>query len=114
MEERIKTMMPLLNEKQRRIFLASEAMSYGYGGISKVSKISGVSIPTIRRGIKEIETGQAIENGRVRKVGGGRKSVEYIYPEILEKIKEIVDGNTYGSPEKVLSWTTLSLHDIEK
>ena len=114
MEERIKTMMPLLNEKQRRIFLASEAMSYGYGGISKVSKISRVSIPTIRRGIKEIETGQAIENGRVRKVGGGRKSVEYIYPEILEKIKEIVDGNTYGSPEKVLSWTTLSLHDIEK
>ena len=113
MEERIKTMMPLLNEKQRRIFLASEAMSYGYGGISKVSRISGVSIPTIRQGIKEIQAGQAIENGRVRKAGGGRKRVEDIYPEIMEKIKEIVDGNTYGSPEKVLSWTTLSLHDIQ-
>lgn len=114
MEERIKTMMPFLNEKQRRIFLASEALSYGYGGISKVSGISGVSIPTIRRGIKEIQSGQVIENGRVRKAGGGRKSVEDIYPEILEKIKEIVDGNTYGSPEKVLSWTTLSLHDIQR
>ncbi len=114
MEERIRTMMPLLDEKQRRIFLASEAMSYGYGGITKVSGISGVSIPTIRRGIKEIQQGQAIENGRVRKAGGGRKRVEDIYPEILEKIKEIVDGNTYGSPEKVLSWTTLSLHDIQR
>lgn len=114
MEERIKTMMPFLDEKQRRIFLASEALSYGYGGISKVSGISGVSIPTIRRGIKEIQSGQVIENGRVRKAGGGRKSVEDIYPEILEKIKEIVDGNTYGSPEKVLSWTTLSLHDIQR
>ena len=114
MEERIKTMMPLLDEKQRRIFLATEALSYGYGGISKVSGISGISIPTIRRGIKEIQSGQAIENGRVRKAGGGRKSVEDIYPEILEKIKEIVDGNTYGSPEKVLSWTTLSLHDIQR
>lgn len=106
--------MPLLNEKQRRIFLASEAMSYGYGGISTVSRISGISIPTIRQGIKEIQTGEAIENGRVRKVGGGRKRVEDIYPEILENIKEIVDGNTYGSPDKVLSWTTLSLHDIQK
>ena len=57
MEERLKTMMPLLDEKQRRIFLASEALSYGYGGISKVSGISGVSIPTIRRGIKEIQLG---------------------------------------------------------
>ena len=114
MEERIKTMMPLLNEKQRRIFLACEAISYGYGGISKVSGISGVSIPTIRQGIKEIQAGQATETGRIRKAGGGRKSVEDIHPEILEKIKEIVDGNTYGSPDKVLSWTTLSLHDIER
>ena len=114
MEERIKTMMPLLDEKQRRIFLASEAMSYGYGGISKVSGLSGVSIPTIRKGIREIQEGRAIESGRVRKAGGGRKGVEDIYPDILEKIKEIVDGNTYGSPEKVLSWTTLSLHDIER
>ena len=114
MEKRVKAMIPLLNEKQRRIFLASEAISYGYGGISKVSRISGVSIPTIRQGIKEIQTGQANENGRVRKAGGGRKRVEEIYPEILEKIKEIVDGNTYGSPDKVLFWTTLSLHDIQK
>ena len=114
MEERIKTMMPLLDEKQRRIFLASEAMSYGYGGISKVSGISGVSMPTIRQGIKEIRTGQSVENGRIRKAGGGRKSVEDIYPEILEKVKEIVDGNTYGSPDKVLSWTTLSLNDIQR
>ena len=107
-------MMPLLNEKQRRIFLASEAMSYGYGGISTVSRISEISIPTIRQGIKEIQTGEAIENGRVRKAGGGRKRVEDIYREILEKIKEIVDGNTYGSPDKVVSWTTLSLHAIQK
>ena len=114
MEDRIKTMLPLLNEKQRRIFLASEALSYGYGGITKVSEISGVSIPTIRQGINEIRTGQSIENGRIRKAGGGRKSVEDIYPEILERVREIVDGNTYGSPDKVLSWTTLSLKDIQR
>ncbi len=113
MEERIKTMLPLLNEKQRRIFLAAEAISYGWGGISKVSKISGVSIPTIRLGIKEINSGSANVSGRIRNPGGGRKSVEAKYPDIMSRIQEIADGNTYGSPEKVLSWTTLSLHDIQ-
>lgn len=113
MENRIQTMLPLLDERQRRIFLASEALSYGYGGISRVSEISGVSIPTIRQGIAEIQAGEITENGRIRKVGAGRKRTEDIYPNILESIQKIVDGNTYGDPERVLSWTTLSLHDIQ-
>ena len=113
MEKRIQTMLPLLDERQRRIYLASEALSYGYGGISRVSEISGVSIPTIRQGIAEIQAGEISENGRIRKEGAGRKRAEDIYPNILESIQNIVDGNTYGNPERVLSWTTLSLHDIQ-
>ena len=113
MENRIQTMLPLLDERQRRIFLASEALSYGYGGISRVSEISGVSIPTIRQGIAEIQAGEIKGNGRIRKEGAGRKKVEDRYPNILEYIQQIVDGNTYGDPERVLSWTTLSLHDIQ-
>ena len=113
MENRIQTMLPLLDERQRRIYLASEALSYGYGGISRVSEISGVSIPTIRQGIAEIKAGEISENGRIRKEGAGRKRAEDIYPNILESIQNIVDGNTYGNPERVLSWTTLSLHDIQ-
>ena len=113
MENRIQTMLPLLDERQRRIYLASEALSYGYGGISRVSEISGVSIPTIRQGIAEIQAGEISENGRIRKEGAGRKRAEDIYPNILESIQNIVDGNTYGNPERVLSWTTLSLHDIQ-
>ena len=106
-------MLPLPDERQRRIFLASEALSYGYGGISRVSEISGVSILTIRQGIAEIQAGEITENGRIRKVGAGLKRTEDIYPNILESIQKIVDGNTYGDPERVLSWTTLSLHDIQ-
>ena len=114
MQNRIQTMLPLLDERQRRIFLASEALSYGYGGISKVSAISGVSMPTIRQGIAEIQSGEVEGNGRIRKEGGGRKRVEDTHPKILEYIQKIVDGNTYGDPERVLSWTTLSLHDIQE
>ena len=54
MEERIRIMLPLLDERQRRIFLAAEAKTYGRGGISTVSRLSGVAPYTIRQGLKEI------------------------------------------------------------
>ena len=74
-EKRIKKLMPLLNEKQRRIYLATEAESLGYGGISKISRISGVSRVTITQGMKELKVEEAtvrVEES-VRKKGGGRK-----------------------------------------
>jgi hypothetical protein len=55
MEDRIALMMPVLNEKQGRLFLASEAKSFGWGGVSEVSRLSGVSRTTIRVGMRELE-----------------------------------------------------------
>ncbi len=113
MEERIERMRGLLDERQWRLYLANEAISAGYGGVSKVSRISKVSRTTITRGIAELGNGKRID-GRVRKSGGGRKFVEEQYPEIEENIRKIVDGSTYGNPERVLSYTTESLRKIEK
>jgi len=62
LEARIKMMLPQLNEKQRRLYLASEAITYGRGGIAEAMRHSGVSRNTIKRGIKELEKG--IENDR--------------------------------------------------
>ena len=56
LRNKIQKILPILNEKQKRIFLASEAQSLGYGGISKISKLSGVSRPTISQGIKELNS----------------------------------------------------------
>jgi hypothetical protein len=106
-------MMPILNEKQRRIFLASEAKAFGRGGISKVSQLSGVSRTTIRVGLVELEKGDAINVSRVREFGGGRRHVEDNIPGIKEMIEEIVDGSTYGNPDKVISYTTESLRKIQ-
>ena len=61
MVEKIKTMLPILNEKQRRLYLASEAIAIGQGGIAEVSRASGLSRNVISRGIKEIEAGDAKE-----------------------------------------------------
>ncbi|MDR1015599.1 MAG: hypothetical protein LBL86_11590 [Coriobacteriales bacterium] len=73
--KRINAMLPLLNERQRRLFLASEARALGDGGIAEVSKATGVSRPTIARGISELEQGQGqdVDPGHIRKPGAGRK-----------------------------------------
>ena len=108
-------MLPLLDERQRRIFLAVEAQTFGRGGISRVCEISGVAPFTIRQGIAEIngeEPPKASE--RLRAPGGGRKKLEESMPNLDEHILQIVDGATYGDPEKVLSYTTLSLRSIQE
>ena len=111
MEERINRMIGLLDERQWRLYLANEAMSAGYGGVSKVSRISGVSRTTITRGIEELKTGKQID-GKVRERGGGPKYTEDKYPDIEEKIRKLIDGSTYGDPERVLSYTTESMRKI--
>jgi predicted transcriptional regulator len=93
MEDRIALMMPVLNEKQRRLFLASEAKSFGRGGVSEVSRLSGVSRTTIRVGMRELENNDTIDIARVRKVGGGRNYVEDNIPNI-QKI-----GGTEGNKD---------------
>ena len=112
MEERIKMMLPQLNEFQKRLFLASEAIAYGRGGIAKVIRFSGVSRNTIKRGIIELKRGLTFD-GKIRKNGGGPKRVTEKYPDIEVKIRKLVDGSTYGNPERVLSYTTESLRKIE-
>jgi hypothetical protein len=111
MEERIKRMRTLLDERQWRLYLANEAMSAGYGGVSKVSRITGVSRTTITKGIDEL-SGKKILQGKIRKSGGGRNFVEKKYPDIEERIRKVVDGSTYGNPERILSYTTQSLRKI--
>lgn len=111
MEERIKMMLSQLNEMQKRLFLASEALSYGRGGIAEVIRITGFSRNTVKRGINELKNGVTYE-GKVRKSGGGPKYVEEKYPDLEDEIRTLIDGSTYGNPERVLSYTTESLRKI--
>jgi transposase len=112
MEERITMMLPQLNEKQKRLFLASEAIAYGRGGIAEIIRLTGVSRNTIKRGISELQSGIK-NNNKVRKSGGGPKYTEEKYPDIEDRIRMLIDGSTYGNPERVLSYTTESLRKIE-
>lgn len=68
-----------LDERSRRLWLAAEARSLGYGGIALVSSVTKVARDTIADGIKELE-GEPVVTGRVRRPGGGRKCAEQIDP----------------------------------
>jgi transposase len=112
-ENRIKRMLPLLDEKQKRIYLATEAEGLGYGGLKVIHELTGISKTTIIRGKKELQEGN-IEQNRIRKSGGGRKTIVRKYENIQGEIEKILGNDTFGNPEKVLLWTTKSLRNIEK
>jgi transposase len=111
-KKRVTTLLPFLNEKQKRIFLALEAESIGYGGVKFIHEITGVSETTIITGKKELKSGEISTDKRIRKKGGGRKKATQKYENIADEIEKIVANDTYGDPEKVLTWTTKSLRNI--
>lgn len=71
--ERYRAMAPLLDERQRRCFAGAEAAVIGRGGQTVVARATGLSLPTVRAGVREVEQGAAaLEDGRVRRPGAGR------------------------------------------
>lgn len=113
--DKIRTMLPLLNEKQRRLYLASEAIAIGRGGITAVSHASGISQSVISTGIRELKTGdQEIlsENAPIRKKGAGRKPITETQPGIEKALNGLVCDASYGNPDNPLLWTTKSLRNL--
>lgn len=70
---RYTALMPLLDERTRRLVLAAEAEALGRGGIAAVARATGASRPMISRGVTELAAAEALPKGRVRRSGAGRK-----------------------------------------
>jgi hypothetical protein len=115
LRSRIARMLPLLDERQRRIFLAAEALSIGHGGVKTVSGISGVSRVTIIEGKKEIERREhdLLPAGRCRHPGAGRKPAAEKHQGLVEAIGRIIEPHTKGDPMTFLAWCSKSLRHIE-
>lgn len=102
----------LLDERTRRIMAANEAMNLGYGGISTVSKASGLSRKAIAHGIDDIKAGFSPPEGRLRRVGAGRKSIESSDPELLDVLNGLIEPETLGDPESPLRWVCKSTRTL--
>jgi hypothetical protein len=96
------------NERQRRLWAASEAILFGLGGISVVSRITGISRTTITRGVKELENNERLSEGRIRRKGGGRQSHTTTQPNLLAALDALVEPTAKGDPMSPLRWTTKS------
>jgi hypothetical protein len=110
-KERIEYILPNLTEKQRRLYLSVEAKTYGYGGVSSISRLSNVSRPTIIQGGKELGT-ITKDLPRSRKSGGGRKAIYKKQPQILKDLETLIEPLTIDDPMLALRWTVKSTRNL--
>ena len=100
-----------LNEVQARVFVAQKALEEGRGGISRLSRLTGMSRPTIMKGIAELRGKAPVgsgETGRIRRPGAGRKRVEEGDPVFQRDLVRILEETTAGDPMSHLKWTNKS------
>jgi hypothetical protein len=109
-----KAFAPALNERSRRLWAAAEAKALGWGGITWVVRATGISESTVLRGLAEIEAGDSVEPGRVRRPGGGRKKATEKDPRLLKALVRLVEPTVSGNPERPLRWTNKSLRKISE
>ena len=102
-----------LDEAQKRWFVGREAMLLGHGGLKRMCELSGLSKPTVIRGIRELKGKEKLrDEGRVRQAGGGRKPLQEHDPEALNLLQRIMEENTVGDPMSLLKWSSKSTYQI--
>ena len=111
---RFKSLDPILDGRGRRRFAAAEALAAGYGGILAVSRATGIARSTIQRGLAELsdEADLAVPPERVRRAGGGRKSLSTTDTTLVNDLQSLVDPVTRGDPMAPLLWTAKSLRRL--
>jgi len=103
-----------LDERARRLWAASEALELGWGGVTVVARATGISRTTIRAGITEVRSqveapsNAAPATPRVRRPGGGRKSIKHHDPHLLAALEALVEPTARGEPDSPLRWTIRS------
>src|ERR687895_689196 len=112
----LRKVLETLNEAQRRWLVGREALRGGRGGIQRMVETSGLSKPTILKGIRELRGKRKLvaEAGRVRKPGGGRKPIEEHDPEITRLLEQVMDESTVGDPMSLLKWNSKSTYQIQE
>jgi len=107
--EKFAALLPHLNEKQRRLVAAAEARALGYGGVSRVARASGLSRPTVHKGLGELDRPPA---PRVRRAGGGRPTIRARDPALPAALDALVAPDTRGDPMSPLRWTCKSTRQL--
>jgi Rhodopirellula transposase DDE domain len=116
--QKYEALAPLLHEKAQRRWAACEARALGRGGISLVAAATGLSRPTIHRGLAEINSSSDAradadpKRPRIRRTGGGRPRLTTRDRTLLKDLHDLVDPATRGDPMSPLLWTSKSTRHL--
>ncbi len=108
---KFQVILPHLDERQRRLLLGAEARAWGHGRIRAVAQAAGVREATVSAGVDEVDAG-ALQLGRVRRPGGGRKRAAERDPGLLTALMALVEPDERGDPMSPLRWTTKSTRNL--
>lgn len=108
-QQKYARLLPELGERARRLVVAADAKMRGHGGSMFIHQASRLSLPTIRKGIRELAAGIVLPAGRERRPGGGRKKLTETDPTLAPDLVSLVEASAQGDPESPLQWTNKSL-----
>jgi len=111
-KKRFSVLNRLLDERSRRLVAGAESLALARGGISAVSRATGMSRPVIRQGIAELKNPKTALWGRVRRPGGGRKRIAERDRAVIRELEKLVEPVTRGDPESPLRWTCKSVRRL--
>ena len=115
LKKRFEALTPFMDERIRRLWAGAEATALGWGGVTAVAAVTGISRTTIAAGMREHEVDRPTEEGaerRIRRHGGGRTSVTTQDPTVLRDLDKLVDPLTRGDPQSPLRWTCKSTRKL--
>ena len=110
--ERFASLSPHLDERDRRLFAATEARAAGFGGIAAVARVTGIAPSTIGRGLDDLARGARLGPGRQRRPGAGRKPLTANDRDLLADLMALVEPDARGDPRSPLRWTCKSLRRL--
>jgi hypothetical protein len=115
--QKFELLTPIMTERMRRHWAASEALTLSRGGIALVAEATGLSRTTIWSGIRELRTKHTSRPAedtpqRSRRAGGGRAFVEANDPTLFRDLERLVDPSTRGDPMSPLRWTCKSTRTL--
>ena len=105
--KKYRALLPHMDERQKRLIAAADAMVLGRGNVMRVAKAAGLSRPTIYKGMNELQSGR-LTKGRTREPGAGRKPLTETNPQMMEMLEALVAPATSGDPMTPLRWTCKS------
>jgi hypothetical protein len=115
LKEKFEALPPLMSERLRRYWAATEAKALGYGGIAAVTHVTGLSRHTIARGLAELAVPQTLSRAsptRSRRPAGGRPPVIETDPTVMQALETLVEPRTRGDPRSPLRWTWKSTRKL--